>query len=48
MMKGPTPFTSWARADSVDEARILIEKGFTYVCDVEDVKLFKKPKRSVR
>ena len=28
----------------VAEASALIEKGFDYVCDVEDAKLFRKPK----
>ena len=33
-----------ATAKTVQEAKVLIEEGFSYVCDVEDVKLFKKPK----
>ncbi len=31
-------------ARTVDEARILVESGFQYVCDVEDIKLFRKRK----
>ena len=34
-------------ADSVEDAKDLIELGFSYVCDVDGVKLFRKPKRSV-
>ena len=31
-------------AETVEEAKALIEEGFSYVCEVEDVKLFRKPK----
>jgi integrase len=31
-------------AKTVDEAKQLIEAGFEYVCDIEDVKLFRKRK----
>ena len=31
-------------AKTIQEASEYIEQGFTYVCDVEDAKLFKKPK----
>jgi len=31
-------------AKTVDEATALIESGFEYVCDMEDAKLFRKPK----
>jgi hypothetical protein len=34
-------------ADSVEDAKDLIELGFSYVCDMNDVKLFRKPKHSV-
>lgn len=33
-------------AATVDEAKMLIEAGFTYICDVENVKLFRKVKSS--
>ncbi|MGC8870780.1 MAG: tyrosine-type recombinase/integrase, partial [Brevinematia bacterium] len=35
---------SCAVAKNVDEARKLIEEGFEYVCDVDNVKLFRKRK----
>jgi hypothetical protein len=31
-------------AKTVDEAKQLIEAGFEYVCDIDDVKLFRKRK----
>ena len=31
-------------AKTVKEARELVEAGFEYVCDIDDVKLFRKPK----
>ncbi len=31
-------------AKTIDEARVLVEAGFEYVCDVEDAKLFRKRK----
>jgi integrase len=31
-------------ARTVDEARLLVEAGFEYVCEIEDVKLFRKRK----
>ena len=31
-------------AHSVEEAKALIEEGFSYVCDMDGVKLFRKPK----
>jgi hypothetical protein len=34
-------------ADTVEEAKDLIELGFSYVCEVDGVKLFRKPKHSV-
>jgi hypothetical protein len=33
-----------ATAKNVQEAKALIEEGFSYVCDVEGIKLFRKPK----
>jgi hypothetical protein len=33
-----------ATANTVEEARKLIEAGFTYVCDMEGLKLFSKRK----
>jgi len=33
-----------AVAKTVEEARSLIKAGFEYVCDMEDVKLFRKRK----
>ncbi len=33
-----------ATAKSVEEVQKLIECGFEYVCDVNDVKVFRKPK----
>jgi integrase len=33
-----------ATAKTVEEAKVLIEEGFSYVCEVEGVKLFRKPK----
>jgi hypothetical protein len=34
-------------AGTVEEATDLIELGFSYVCDVDGVKLFRKPLHSV-
>ncbi len=31
-------------ARTIDEAKVLVEAGFEYVCDVEDAKLFRKRK----
>jgi len=31
-------------ASTVKEAKILIEQGFHYVCEIDGEKLFKKPK----
>jgi len=31
-------------ANTVDEAKKYIEQGFTYVCNVDGAKLFRKPK----
>jgi hypothetical protein len=31
-------------ARTVDEAKVLVEVGFEYVCDIEDAKLFRKRK----
>jgi hypothetical protein len=31
-------------AGTINDARQLVENGFEYVCDVEDVKLFRKRK----
>jgi hypothetical protein len=33
-----------ATAESVEEARDLIEAGFEYVCDIDGIRLFRKPK----
>jgi hypothetical protein len=33
-----------ATAKTVEEAKKLIETGFEYVCDIKDVKLFRKRK----
>ena len=33
-----------ATAKTVEVAKVLIEEGFSYVCDVDGVKLFRKPK----
>ena len=33
-----------ATAQTIEEARKLVETGFQYVCDVEGLKLFRKPK----
>ncbi len=31
-------------ARTINDARVLVDAGFEYVCDVEDVKLFRKRK----
>jgi hypothetical protein len=31
-------------AGTVREARALVEAGFEYICDIEDVKIFRKRK----
>ena len=31
-------------ANTVEDAKALIEEGFSYVCEVDGVKLFRKPK----
>jgi hypothetical protein len=33
-----------ATAGTIEEAKKLVESGFEFVCDVRDVKLFRKPK----
>jgi site-specific recombinase XerC len=33
-----------ATASTVDEAKQLVEAGFEFVCDIHDIKLFKKRK----
>jgi hypothetical protein len=33
-----------ATAQTVEEAKVLVETGFQYVCDIEGFKLFRKPK----
>lgn len=31
-------------AKTIDEARKLVESGFDYVCEMDELKLFRKPK----